>query len=438
MKPITSFLLFCCLWLSASAASFEPRAGSTIAFVGDSITHQCLYTQYLEDFFYTRYPDLKLRMHNAGVAGDSVRHVLDRLEKDIAEKGPSYATILLGMNDGGYKDFEPELFTDYSEGNRKLLEEMTGKGIAPILLSPSMFDYPMHLRRVDDETYRFRTASRNPNYNAVLAYYGAASRMLASEIRIPYIDLWTPMNDFTQGKRLEDESFTLLPDAIHPSPGGHVLMAYTILMGMEPSRKTVSSIQIQKNRDKWSTRAVGGAIENFTQTDQGIEFEFTAQALPWVLPEKATEAQLRWEMPLDAVPTFQELTKNGHRLSTEVLRVHGLPPGRYALWIDEEEVETFTHTALASRVELQKFPNTPQQKQSLEVAVLNRKRNDEAVRPMRDVWSRIKRIKQKDSDQREKLLQEAEGLRKKAWGFEQEIHSMARPKKRHYRLLRAE
>ena len=32
--------------------------GDTLVFLGDSITHQCLYTQYVEDYYYTRYPKL--------------------------------------------------------------------------------------------------------------------------------------------------------------------------------------------------------------------------------------------------------------------------------------------------------------------------------------------------------------------------------------------
>ena len=30
---------------------------SKLLFIGDSITHQCLYTQYVENFYYTRFPN---------------------------------------------------------------------------------------------------------------------------------------------------------------------------------------------------------------------------------------------------------------------------------------------------------------------------------------------------------------------------------------------
>ena len=46
------------------------KDGDTLVFLGDSITHQCLYTQYIEDYYYTRYPKLRIHFHNAGVGGD--------------------------------------------------------------------------------------------------------------------------------------------------------------------------------------------------------------------------------------------------------------------------------------------------------------------------------------------------------------------------------
>src|SRR5688500_6564011 len=52
--------------------------GDAFVFLGDSITHQCLYTQYVEDFFYTRFPEKRIRFHNAGVGGDRAKNALDR------------------------------------------------------------------------------------------------------------------------------------------------------------------------------------------------------------------------------------------------------------------------------------------------------------------------------------------------------------------------
>ena len=73
------------------------KDGDTLVFLGDSITHQCLYTQYVEDYFYTRYPQKRLHFHNAGVGGDRAKDALDRFDEDVAAYKPTYVTLLLGM-----------------------------------------------------------------------------------------------------------------------------------------------------------------------------------------------------------------------------------------------------------------------------------------------------------------------------------------------------
>jgi lysophospholipase L1-like esterase len=209
--------------LAAASAGERPtldlQSGDALVFAGDSITHQCLYTQYVEDFFYTRYPERRIRFHNAGVGGDKAADVLARFEDDIAVQRPKYVTVLLGMNDGQYEDFRPEIFATYAADMGRILERIKALGAIPVLLSPTQFDYPVFERRKDDPSYRFRTSPRSPHYNAVLAYYGAWGREQAATRGIPYVNLWGPLNDFTAQERATNPRFTLLPDAIHPGPG---------------------------------------------------------------------------------------------------------------------------------------------------------------------------------------------------------------------------
>src|SRR6266700_3730994 len=93
----------------------ELKDGDTVVFLGDSITHQCLYTQYIEDFFYTRYPKVHIHFHNSGVGGDRAKDALTRFDEDVAAYKPRYVTILLGMNDGSYKDFDKTIFDTYQQ-----------------------------------------------------------------------------------------------------------------------------------------------------------------------------------------------------------------------------------------------------------------------------------------------------------------------------------
>jgi len=45
-----------------TASGIELVHGDAVVFIGNSITHQCLYTQYVEDFFYTRIPHLRIHL----------------------------------------------------------------------------------------------------------------------------------------------------------------------------------------------------------------------------------------------------------------------------------------------------------------------------------------------------------------------------------------
>ena len=86
--------------LAAPLAKLQLADGDTLVFLGDSITHQCLYTQYVEDYFYTRLPKARIRFHNSGVGGDRAIDALNRFDRDVAFYKPKYVTVLLGMNDG--------------------------------------------------------------------------------------------------------------------------------------------------------------------------------------------------------------------------------------------------------------------------------------------------------------------------------------------------
>src|SRR5262245_63821857 len=98
---------------AAPQAKITPADGDTFVFLGDSITAQALYTQYLETYFYTRYPHLRLKFHNAGVSGDTIADALVRFDRDVAAYRPQYVTVLFGMNDGAAERFDEALFDAY-------------------------------------------------------------------------------------------------------------------------------------------------------------------------------------------------------------------------------------------------------------------------------------------------------------------------------------
>lgn len=351
----------------APLSKMELKTGDSIVFLGDSITHQCLYTQYVEDFFYTRYPKMRLKFHNAGVGGAKAWDALARFDRDVAAYHPKYVTVLLGMNDGRYQPFNDEIFKTYYDDMKELISKIEGIGATPILMTPTMFDA---------RAARMGTRKRDPAavelYNSVLAYYGTWLREVAAESGFGFVDMYSPLNNITITERQKNPRFTLIRDAIHPDAPGQVVMAYALLSDMNV-QKQVSRITISKKANGEPAMAArGGKLTDLKFTDDGVTFTWLADSLPWVVPDEAK---------LGA-----ELTKLGHRMSQESLSIHDLPAGRYELSIDGEVVGQYANTALARHIELQSNPKTPQYQQAMKVAVLNQQRNAGPVKDKRNSW----------------------------------------------------
>lgn len=358
-----------------SPPKFVPASGDTIVFLGDSITAQCLYTQYVENYFYTRYPHLRLRFHNAGVSGDTAADALGRFDRDVAAYHPKYVTILLGMNDGAAKVFEPALFDTYQADMRTLLVKIRAIGATPIVLTPTMYDLKATQMNPKNDS-----RGRGGYYNGVLALYGAWLRELAGEEGLGFVDLHGPLNQFTQQSRKTTPDFTLIPDGIHPDPGGQIIMAYALASDLGLSKRS-STIEITRGTDGAAVAKVtGGKIAEARYGDAGVEFTFHPAGLPMSVPEDAKAGAAL--IPL------------GHRLSYEALYVHGLAPGRYQLFINEQLIGEYPADVLASKLELQSNERTPQYQQAEQVAALNARRNAESVTPLRDLW-RFRKIVQR-------------------------------------------
>jgi hypothetical protein len=194
----------------------------------------------------------------------------------------------------------------------------------------------------------------------------------ATERGFGFVDLGGRLNEVTLERRKSDPSFTLVPDSVHPGPAGHVVMAMAIVHDLGLPRQ-VSSIRIVLGADgQQRQECTQGRLSNLERQDDGLEFTWQADRLPWVVPEDAQFGA--------------KLTDLGHRLSQESLEIHGLSPGRYTLTIDGHDVGTFDDVQLGCHVELQENAKTPQYQQALAVAHLNQRRNEGPIDALRDEW----------------------------------------------------
>lgn len=392
---------------TAPVSKLQLNDGDSVVFLGDSITHQCLYTQYVEDFFYTRYPNMRLKFHNSGVGGAKAWDALERFERDVAAYKPKYVTVLLGMNDGRYQPYNEEIFQTYRRDMTEVIGRIKQIGATPVLMTPTMFD-----SRAARATKRKRDPESLALYNSVLAFYGTWLREVAVENGYGFVDMYSPLNNLTLQQRKRDPNFTMIRDAVHPDPPGQLVMAYSIIdqMGL---RSPVSNIRItQQGNGKLRAQAARGKVTELKMGDEGLSFTWQANSLPFVLPEEAQVGA--------------KLLKLGHRMSREGFEVHGLKPGRYELSIDGDVVGTYASLQLERHIELQGNTKTPQYKQALAVAELNKERNDGPVKLLRNEWrvfqqySRLAAQLKVDPDN-SKLKEQVAALEKRLEGREERI-----------------
>ncbi|MBN2451872.1 MAG: SGNH/GDSL hydrolase family protein [Lentisphaeria bacterium] len=361
------------------------RDGDTFVMLGDSITHQCLYTRFVALYYYLHYPETRLRIFNAGVGGDRAVDGLARFDEEILAMKPSLVTVLLGMNDGGYRPFGEPQFGTYQADMTKFIDRVTRETQARlVLLTPSMYD---------QEANRLRNRPGSPEYNAALVQFGDFLRAIGKERKLQVIDMNAPLVAATAALRKTNPDATLIPDAVHPGPAGHLVMAHAILKGFG-APAVVSATTVD---------AAGKTVasENATATnpvvaDGTVAFDLLARSLPFPYPPECRGV-------LEVLPFTEDLNR-------ETLQVTGLAPGTYTLTIDDTEVGQFPAADLAAGVELSTNESTPQYAQAMKVKTLNDALNGQfqKVRAFRLAEKR-KGYKREDGTYARKLTKQVKG-----------------------------
>jgi lysophospholipase L1-like esterase len=348
-------LLFLCLAGPALAAEapapFALRDGDRVVFYGDSITQDGGYGRFVEEYVRTRFPQWDVRFYNAGVGGDTVRGggagpVDVRLERDVIALKPTVVTIMLGMNDGGYKPFDPTTLAAFGEGYRaivaKLRQALPGVRLTFIRTSP-----------FDDVA---RPPQFAPGYDDALRRLGCYVTTLGANEKATVADFRDPVNAGIAAvlKENPDLARQVVPDRVHPGPAGHTVMGATLLRAWNaPSLvarvaidAAATAVVAAENTELSGLATAGGGL-SWTQLDR---------ALP--LPVSVEDA---------TVELAQKAGADLESLDQELLEVTALAAGRYELKIDGQTVGAFTHAELAKGVNLARH-NTPMRWQAFAVA----------------------------------------------------------------------
>jgi lysophospholipase L1-like esterase len=254
----------------------------TIVFYGDSITEQNLYSAYLETFLLSRFPNKHLATFNFGWGGDTASGGTRRLHRDVAPVEPSLIFVNFGMNDGGYKAFDQATFDWYLKSQAELADAIAKLGAKEVLFTTSPVDADV---RADGGVY-----------NQTLSRLGEGLRAFGQERDVPVIDLFRPMLEVQQRAKKQRSDFTMIPDAVHPDPVGHLVMAYIGLRGIDAPRR-VGEIVVDAAEVRGSDAA---RVSDVKALYGGAGFNLTLDFLPFYVPPEARPA-------LALVPFQEEL-----------------------------------------------------------------------------------------------------------------------------------
>ncbi len=356
------------LWISVALAlgcqslaaqgAFALRDGDRVVFFGDSITDQRLYTTFAETFVVTRFPKLNISFVHSGWGGDRVTGggggPMDvRIWRDVLPYNPTVLTIMLGMNDGRYRAFDQQIFDEFSTGYKHIVDTVKHQipGIRITLIQPSPYD---------DVT---RPPLFEGGYNQVLLRYSDFLKQLAADQKLGVADLNNPVVASLQKANTADATSAakILPDRVHPGPGGHLLMAEALLRAWN-APALISDVELDVGRK-----------EPMRQSNTHVADVRGAQGISWTQFDEALPMPINMADPIVALAVHS--SDFVAALNQQMLRVRGLAVGRYTLNIDGEPVGVFNAVQLASGVNLAELP-TPMARQAAEVHALTLRHNN--------------------------------------------------------------
>lgn len=328
MQRIFGGLVFACLILLVSplvAEEFFFRDGDRVVMIGDSITEQHLYSNFVEMWVTTRFPKWNITFRNVGIGGDRSTGGNGRFARDVKSNHPTAITVDFGMNDGGYKPFDEAGFKTYMGGLQGMADQAKAAGVRVAWVTPQPLD------TADPG------ATALTGYNQTLEKYSEGVQTIAAKNGGLFVDQFHPYLAVLDKARAAGPKYERITagDAVHPGPPGQALMAFAILQGLH-FPKQVSSVDISL-AEAPQANATNCRVTELARDGEGVRFVREDDALPF-FPEEARPI-LKWAPLLEATNEYG-------------LKVTGLKPGKYEVSLGGKKVADYTTDELAKGVNL--------------------------------------------------------------------------------------
>jgi lysophospholipase L1-like esterase len=376
----------------AASQHFYLKNGERVLFYGDSITEQRYYAVAVEAYVRTRFPNLQVKFRNSAVGGARVTGnwtaPIDlSLERDVFPFQPNIVTIMLGMNDGSYRPFDPAIFNTYKTGYEHIIQSLEAHlpGVKIVLIEPTPWD---------DVTQK-PSYPRNPEnapdgYDSVMRRYGQLVRKLGAEHHLQVVDFHTPLIKLMEEAKQSNPALAgkIIPGRVHPGASGELAMAQALLKAWNAPamvcqvaiNASASAVKHPDNASVTDLSAGQGRV-SWTETDKTLPYPImTLHSTKWPQfppdPFAGYKAEIFWEMPPLGAPEINpvaalvtKLSGMYEALDAETLRVSGLEGNSYVFKIDGHMVGTFSREQLADGINLARY-DTPMMEQAYNVMTL--------------------------------------------------------------------
>jgi lysophospholipase L1-like esterase len=312
-----------------AAEPFELKDGDRVVFVGSTLIEREQRYAYWEMALTTHFPDRNITFRNLGWSGDTVfgeaRAAFDpvpegfrRLKDHVLALKPTVIILAYGTNES----FEGEAgLPKFVEGLNTLLDTLAPAKARIVLLSP--------LRQEDLGRPLPDPATNNKN----LALYSDAIRKVAEKRHARFVDLYEVLGDGSK----KTPSAPLTDNGIHLTAFGYWRAGAALeeSLGLKPPRLAV----IVKN-DGSVVQAQGAKAEQ--DKTRPLCYHVTSDRLP--------------------MPNMPDESPKGVAFSwgEQVVRVQGLPEGKYVLMIDGKPAATATAKGWDAEVILERGPEFDQ------------------------------------------------------------------------------
>ncbi|MEM9673213.1 MAG: SGNH/GDSL hydrolase family protein [Cyclobacteriaceae bacterium] len=211
---ITKLTLLSALFLIAGFWACQPQK-KRVVFFGDSITQAGNEPGGYIDLLRQQIDTSRYELIGAGISGNKVPDLQQRLQKDVLSKNPDVVVIYIGINDvWHFYKFEGTTGTEkevYEAGLRALIQDITATNSEVILATPTVIG---------------EDPDSQEEVNQQLQGYAEVVRQIAVDTGVPLCDLRANISEYLrENNTAKQYEGILTTDGVHMNPLGNQFLA---------------------------------------------------------------------------------------------------------------------------------------------------------------------------------------------------------------------